>query len=69
MLSETRQSEKDKYHMTSLICGMQETKQMSKQMEKQRQTKRHILNAENKLVATRSGCWIGGGIVEINKGN
>jgi len=29
MLSEISQSEKDKYHMISLICGIKETKQMN----------------------------------------
>ena len=28
MLSEISQSEKDKYHMISLVCGISETKQM-----------------------------------------
>ena len=30
MLSEMSQSEKDKYHMISFICGTEETKQTSK---------------------------------------
>ena len=29
MLNEISQSEKDKYHMISLICGIQETKHMN----------------------------------------
>ena len=29
MLSKISQSEKDKYHMISLICGIEETKQMN----------------------------------------
>ena len=36
MLSEIRQSEKDKYHMTSFICGIQETKQMNIGEEKEK---------------------------------
>ena len=33
MLNEMSQSEKDKYHMISLICGTWKTKQMNKQMK------------------------------------
>ena len=30
MLSEINKKEKDKYHMISLLCGIQKTKQMNK---------------------------------------
>ena len=36
VLSEVSQTEKDKYHMISLICRIQRTKQMNKQMERNR---------------------------------
>ena len=37
-------SKKDKYSMISLICGIQETKQMSKVKKRERQTKEQALN-------------------------
>ena len=36
MLSEISQSEKDKYHMTSIICEIQDTKQMNIREGKQK---------------------------------
>ena len=44
ILSEISQPEKDKYHMMSFICGIEETKQMNKEKERQRQTKKQALN-------------------------
>ena len=35
MLSEISQTKKSKYHKISLICGIQNTKQMNKQKQKQ----------------------------------
>ena len=40
ILSEVSQKEKDKYHMISLICGIQNTTQMNLST-KQKQTRRH----------------------------
>ena len=42
MLSEISQTEKDKYHMVLLICGILKTKQSNKQNEKQ--THRYTIN-------------------------
>ena len=36
MLNEISRSEKDKYHMTSSICGIQDTKQMNIREGKQK---------------------------------
>ena len=36
VLSKISQSEKDKYHMISLICAIKETKQMSKGEKRER---------------------------------
>ena len=49
MLSETGQSEKDKYYMISLMCGNQKTKQVNKQ------TKGRVrpINTDNKLMVAR----------------
>ena len=48
MLFEISQTEKSKYHIISLMCGIQKTKQMSKQKAKIRPT-----NTENKLMIAR----------------
>ena len=40
IICEVSQNEKDKYHMISLICGIQNTTQMNLSM-KQKQTHRH----------------------------
>ena len=63
MLSEISKSEKDKYHLISLICGIKETKQINKQGNWE--TNR-LLNTENKLVVAG---WEVGGMGEIDKGN
>jgi len=46
MVSEISQSEKDKYHMISLICGIEETKQINQRGRKDRgrKTKKQTLN-------------------------
>ena len=46
MLSEISQSEKDKHHVISLICGIQETKQMNiaRKKKRGRQTRKQTLN-------------------------
>ena len=44
MLSEISQTEKDKYCMISLTCGIQKTKQKDS-------------DTENKLVVARDGVW------------
>ena len=52
ILSEISQTEKDKYHMISLICGIQNMTQMNLST-KQKQTHRHREQT--------SGCQGGGG--------
>ena len=47
-LSEVSQSEKGKYHTISLICGTEETKQISKGGQRNR-----LLTTENTLMVTR----------------
>ena len=52
MLREISQSEKDKYHVISLICGFEETNQPKKKKEKKQTLK----------YGEPSGCsWRGGG--------
>ena len=53
ILSEISQTEKDKYHMISLICGIQNMTQMNLST-KQKQTHRHREQT--------SGCQGGGGV-------
>ena len=63
MLSERSQSEKDKYYMISLMCGIYETKQMS--TGKKRETgklRNRLLTRENKLMVTREE-WVGGWVI------
>ena len=43
-LSEINQSEEDKYHMISLICGISETKQMDKGKKREQDKSRNRLN-------------------------
>ena len=63
-LSGISQSEKDKYHKISLICVIEETKQMSKgeKRERERERPRNIfLTIENKLMDPRrkvGGGWV-----------
>ena len=52
MLTEIRQSEKDKYHMISLIGGTQETKQMIGK-KRERQTKKQILSYKEQTDSIR----------------
>ena len=59
--SEISQSEKDKYHVISLICGISETKQRKKERIK----KTRLSNTENKLVVARGGGW---GMGEVDEG-
>ena len=47
MLSEISQTEKDKYHMISLICKTSKTKQMNKQ------NRNRLIDTENKRVVAR----------------
>jgi len=47
ILSELSQKEKDKYHMISLICGIQYTAQMNLSTEKK------LMDLENRLVVAR----------------
>ena len=57
MLSEISQSEKDKYRMISLLCGIKKQKQMSKG-EKERQTGKHTLHyREHTGGSHRGGGW------------
>ena len=52
------QSEKDTYHMISLLCRIYETKQMSKWKKKKRGKPRNILlTIENKLMVTSGEGW------------
>ena len=53
MLNEISQSEKDKYHMISFICGIEWTKQTNKQ------NRNRLIDRENKLTAVR-GEGVGG---------
>ena len=48
MLSEVSQTQKDKYHMISFICGIEKTKQMNKQKSRKRPT-----DTENKVMVAR----------------
>lgn len=57
MLSKTRQPEKDKYHMISLKCGIEETKQMSK-WKKAREMERQTRNTVSYRAQT-AGCQRG----------
>ena len=50
MLSETDQTEKEKYQMTSLICVMLKTKQ-----SKQTKSRNRLINTENKLMVAGGG--------------
>ena len=56
-------SEKDKYHAISLICGIEETKQR----EKKRQTNRLFTTEKKLIITTRVGG--GGRMGEIGKGD
>ena len=47
MLSEISQTEKGKYNIISLICGIQKTKQMNKQ------NRIRLVNVKNNLVVAR----------------
>ena len=60
ILSEINQSEKNKYHMISLIGGISETNERSKKRERERQTKKQTLNFRE-LMVTRGE--VGGGDV------
>ena len=51
MLSKISQSEKDRYHMISLISGLYETKQMNN--NKRDKPKNRLLSIENKPRVTR----------------
>ena len=63
VLNEISQSEKDKYHMISLRCGIRETKQSNKGKKKrEKQTKKQTLSTENALMGTRGE--VGGGWVK-----
>ena len=55
MLSEISQSDTDKHHMISLICGIEKAKQTSKQTK----SKIRPRHTENKLMRAR-GKWDGG---------
>lgn len=46
MLREISQTEKDKYRMISLICGIQKKK------------KKELIDTENRLVVARGGGWV-----------
>ena len=46
LLSEISQTEKDKYHMISFVCGISESKP-------NKQTKNRLLNTEDIMVVTR----------------
>ena len=49
-------SEKDKYNMISVICGIYKTKQMSKEGEKrERQTKKQTLDYREQLDVYQRG--------------
>ena len=64
MASEIRQSEKDKYHVISLMCGLQGTKQTKKKRDK---PKDRLLTVENKLMVTSGE--VGGFTAEIGDGD
>ena len=54
ILSEVSQEEKDKYHMISLVSGIQHRTQMNLSTEKK------LMDLENRLVAAcveREGAW------------
>ena len=57
-------SEKDKYHMISLICGISETKQMNKgkkrERDRERQTKNQTLNYREQTDGYQKGGGWGG---------
>ena len=55
MLSEISQSEEDKYHMISFICGIKKIKQMNiggKKNKERRKPRNRLLTIENKLMVT-----------------
>ena len=59
ILSEISQTEKDKYHMISLICGIQNMTQTNLST-KQKQTHRHIEQTSGCQEEGGVGkCWIG----------
>ena len=49
-------SEKDKYHVTSLICGISETKQMSIGKRRGGKPRNRLLMIENKQEKRLWGC-------------
>ena len=50
MLNEISQTEKDKYHMISLICGIQKISQMNKHKKTETET-------ESKIQRKNRCCW------------
>ena len=52
MVSEISQSEKEKYHMISLMWNLR-NKEMSKGDKRERQTKKYTLNYRELMVITR----------------
>ena len=57
MLSEMSQTEKEKYHMISLICGISKTIKINEQTKPNKN--KHI-DIENRVVVTREeGMWQG----------
>ena len=66
---QNKSEREDKYHLISLICRIQETKQMSKgwgerekkkERERERNPGNRLLIIENKLIVTREE--VGGGL-------
>ena len=69
MLSEISQSQKDKYHKFSLICGIYKTEQMSKGEKREREggkPRYRLLTIENKHDYQRGG---GRGMGKIGDGD
>ena len=68
ILSEVNQSEKDKYHMISLMWNLRNktNKQREKKREKRDKSGNRLLTIENKLMVTRGE--VGGGWVKLVMG-
>ena len=60
-VSEISQSEKDKYHMISFICGIEETKQMNMGTGENRKTKKQTLNYREQPDGSQRGGGLGAG--------
>ena len=67
ILSEVNQSEKDKYHMISLMWNLRNKTNKQREKKKRDKSRNRLLTIENKLMVTRGE--VGGGMGETGDGD